>query len=134
MPGGVHSITLSELCIDGLIDWYLRGLAAAHSVIGGNELVALDTDVVGCHGYYSDFSRTSHAGPDQLTEVEKTLYKTAYEQVHHNVSVLRAGMTAEYPYLYHHGEFSNAGDDGVIEAERRCVLRAILAKMVVRRV
>lgn len=26
--------------------------------IGPNELVALDTDVVGCHGYYSDFSRT----------------------------------------------------------------------------
>ncbi|HKI93621.1 MAG TPA: M24 family metallopeptidase, partial [Gaiellaceae bacterium] len=29
------------------------------------ELVALDTDVVGCHGYYCDFSRTFHAGPDE---------------------------------------------------------------------
>ena len=27
-------------------------------VIGENELIALDTDVVGCHGYYADFSRT----------------------------------------------------------------------------
>jgi Xaa-Pro aminopeptidase len=32
-------------------------------VIGENELIALDTDVVGCHGCYSDFSRTFHAGP-----------------------------------------------------------------------
>jgi Xaa-Pro aminopeptidase len=31
--------------------------------IGENELIALDTDVVGCHGYYSDFSRTFHSGP-----------------------------------------------------------------------
>ncbi len=27
----------------------------ASKVIGENELIALDTDVVGCHGYYSDF-------------------------------------------------------------------------------
>lgn len=33
----------------------------AAKVIGENELIALDTDVVGCHGYYSDFSRTFHA-------------------------------------------------------------------------
>src|SRR5919197_1040750 len=31
--------------------------------LGENELVALDTDVVGCHGYYCDFSRTFHTGP-----------------------------------------------------------------------
>lgn len=46
---------------------------AAHSVIGDNDLVALDTDVVGCHGYYSDFSRTFHAGPGQPTQAQKTL-------------------------------------------------------------
>ena len=27
-------------------------------VIGENELIAFDTDVVGCHGYYADYSRT----------------------------------------------------------------------------
>jgi Xaa-Pro aminopeptidase len=31
-------------------------------VIGANELIALDTDVVGCFGYYADFSRTFHSG------------------------------------------------------------------------
>lgn len=117
----------------------------AGSVIGENELVALDTDVVGCHGYYSDFSRTFHAGPRSPSDAQRGLYKTAYEQVHHNMSILKAGMsfrdyaerawnipekyfanryylsahgrgmTGEYPYLYHHGNFPDAGYDGVIK-------------------
>ncbi len=117
----------------------------SHNVIGANELVALDTDVVGCHGYYSDFSRTFHTGPDKPTEAQKTPYKVAYEQVHHNMGILKpglsfreyadmawdipkkydnnryylsshgVGMTGEYPYLYHHGDFPDAGYDGIIE-------------------
>ncbi|MTI09673.1 M24 family metallopeptidase [Curvivirga aplysinae] len=113
-------------------------------VIGANELVALDTDVVGCHGYYSDFSRTFHVGPEKPTEIQKTLYQIAYEQVHHNMDILHAGMTfkeysekawdipekyhanryylsshgvgmtGEYPYLYHRADFEDAGYDGVI--------------------
>jgi Xaa-Pro aminopeptidase len=35
---------------------------SASYVIQKNDLVALDTDVVDCHGYYSDFSRTFYAG------------------------------------------------------------------------
>jgi Xaa-Pro aminopeptidase len=114
------------------------------SVIGPNELIALDTDVVGCHGYYSDFSRTFHAGPDAPTPAQRALYRTAYEQVHHNIGILRpgmsfrdyaeaawdipakyhanryylsahgCGMTGEYPYLYHRGDFPDAGYDGEI--------------------
>ncbi len=115
---------------------------ATHHVIGENVLVALDTDVVGCHGYYSDFSRTFHSGPGHPTSEQRTLYKLAYEQVHHNMNILRPGltfreyadeawniparyfnnryylsahgngMTGEYPYLYHHGDFPEAGYDG----------------------
>lgn len=118
----------------------------AHNVIGENELVALDTDVVGCHGYYSDFSRTFHSGPGRPSNKQKTLYQTALEQVYHNMGILKAGMsfrdyaeqawnipekyyanryylsshgcgmTGEYPYLYHHGDFPDAGYDGVIKA------------------
>ncbi|MEI4261824.1 M24 family metallopeptidase [Roseovarius sp. D0-M9] len=114
------------------------------NVIGVNELIALDTDVVGCHGYYSDFSRTFHSGPGKPTEVQRDLYKVAYEQVEHNMSILKAGMsfrdyadrawdipdqyyqnryylsahgcgmTGEYPYLYHRGDFPDAGYDGEI--------------------
>lgn len=53
----------------------------ANYKIGKNELIALDTDVVGCHGYYSDFSRTFHSGPDAPTPEQKELYRVALEQV-----------------------------------------------------
>ena len=115
------------------------------SPIAPNVLVALDTDVVGCHGYYSDFSRTFHAGPDTPTAEQRRLYGLAHEQVHHNIAVIgpgvtfreyaeRAwdipdefaaqryylsshgvGMTGEYPYLYHRHDFAASGYDGVIE-------------------
>ena len=118
----------------------------SNNTIGKNELIALDTDVVGCHGYYSDFSRTFHSGPDAPSQQQRTLYKVAMEQVHHNMDIIKAGMsfrdyavqawdipekyyanryylsahgcgmTGEYPYLYHSGDFHDAGYDGVIEA------------------
>ena len=114
-------------------------------VIGANELIALDTDVVGCHGYYSDFSRTFHSGPDKPTPLQRELYRTAYEQVYHNMELLQpgvsfreyaqrawdiparffanryylsahgVGMTGEYPYLYHRADYDAAGYDGIIE-------------------
>jgi Xaa-Pro aminopeptidase len=111
-----------------------------------DELVALDTDVVGCHGYYCDFSRTFHTGPGEPSPRQRELYRTAHEQVHHNLALLRpgvsfreyaerawtiperfvanryfvsahgCGMTGEYPYLYHAMDFADAGYDGVVEA------------------
>lgn len=117
----------------------------ASKVIEPNELIALDTDVVGCHGYYSDFSRTFHAGPDKPTAKQRELYRIAHEQVHHNMELLKpgvsfreyadgawniparffdnryylsahgVGMTGEYPYLYHHADYADAGYDGIIE-------------------
>lgn len=114
-------------------------------VVGENELIALDTDVVGCHGYYSDFSRTFHAGPGTPTETQKTLYKTAYDQVQHNIGILKpglefreyadkawsipqeyfagryylsshgVGMTGEYPYLYHRADYPASGYDGALQ-------------------
>jgi len=113
-------------------------------VIEANELIAFDTDVVGCHGYYSDFSRTFHVGPAKPTAAQRDLYRVAHEQVHHNMAIIgpgvtfreyseRAwniperyaahryylsahgcGMTGEYPYLYHHQDFADAGYDGEI--------------------
>jgi Xaa-Pro aminopeptidase len=110
-----------------------------------NELVALDTDVVGCHGYYCDFSRTFHTGPREPTRQQRELYRLAHEQVQHNMELLRAGvsfrdysqrawkiperffanryfvsahgcgMTGEYPYLYHSMDYEESGYDGVLE-------------------
>jgi Xaa-Pro aminopeptidase len=114
------------------------------NVIGENELIALDTDVVGCHGYYSDFSRTFYSGPGKPADAQRELYKVAHEQVISNMGIIHAGMsfrdyadrawdipqkfyqnryylsahgcgmTGEYPYLYHKGDFPDAGYDGEI--------------------
>ncbi|MCL2584208.1 MAG: Xaa-Pro peptidase family protein [Streptosporangiales bacterium] len=114
------------------------------NIIGPGELIALDTDVVGCHGYYADFSRTFHSGPGKPSAEQKSLYRTAHEQLLHNMSILRphmgfrdyareawdipreyyanryylsahgCGMTGEYPYLYHEGDFPASGYDGEI--------------------
>lgn len=119
---------------------------AGDKVIAPNELIALDTDVVGCFGYYCDFSRTFHAGPGKPGRKQKTLYQASLEQLHHNMDIIRpgltfreysdkawdiperyvanryylsahgVGMTGEYPYLYHRMDYADAGYDGVIEA------------------
>ena len=49
--------------------------------------------MVGCHGYYSDFSRTFHSGPGRPGAAQRALYAAAYEQVQHNLAILRPGPT-----------------------------------------
>jgi len=60
-----------------------------------NELVALDTDVVGCHGW---------------TIPERFVANRYYLSAH------GCGMTGEYPYLYHEMDFEESGYDGVLDA------------------
>ena len=57
------------------------------------ELVALDTDMIGCYGYFSDFSRTFRCGPGKPTANQKMLYRMSYDQIHHNVDIIRPGLT-----------------------------------------
>jgi Xaa-Pro aminopeptidase len=56
------------------------------------ELVALDTDVIGCYGYFSDFSRSFRCGPGRPSGQQKMLYRMAYDQVQHNIAIVRPGM------------------------------------------
>ena len=110
------------------------------------ELVALDTDTIGNFGYYSDFSRTFFCGPGKPTAEQKTLYAMAYDQVQHNMSILKPGMTCrevaeqawripekyveqrytsvmhgcglhgENPFVAHATDFERYGADDVIES------------------
>ncbi|MGE0213193.1 MAG: M24 family metallopeptidase [Parvibaculaceae bacterium] len=57
------------------------------------ELVALDTDTIGCFGYYSDFSRTFRCGPGRPSAYQKSLYRMSYDQVQHNLSIIRPGRS-----------------------------------------
>jgi len=109
------------------------------------ELVALDTDSIGCFGYYSDFSRTFHAGPGRPSGQQRSLYRMAYDQVQHNIAAAKPGMTyreiaeaawkipdrfvdqrytsvmhgvgmhGETPFVAHAMDFERYGRDGVLE-------------------
>jgi Xaa-Pro aminopeptidase len=109
------------------------------------ELVALDTDVIGCFGYYSDFSRTFHCGPGRPTRHQKMLYGLAHEQIQHNIDIIKpglsyrdvseqawkipdafverrytsvmhgVGMHGETPFIAHAQDFATFGGDGVLE-------------------
>ena len=112
--------------------------------IGGGELVALDTDVVGPFGYYADYSRTFYCGAKKPSARQKTLYRLALEQISHNTELLKpgasfreiaekawqipeefaarryfvlahgVGMTGEYPYILHRQDFDDSGYDGIL--------------------
>jgi Xaa-Pro dipeptidase len=116
-----------------------------NKVIVDGELIAFDTDVVGCHGYYADFSRTFHVGSTPPSVTQREMYAISYEQVEHNMGIIEpgltfreyserawtlpdkyaarryylsahgVGMTGEYPYLFHAQDYPAAGYDGVIE-------------------
>ncbi len=109
------------------------------------ELVALDTDTIGCFGYYSDFSRTFRCGPGKPTDYQKSLYRMAYDQVQHNMGILKPGMAfreiaeqaweiperfvdqrytsvmhgvgmhGETPFIAHAIDYETYGRDGVLE-------------------
>ena len=111
----------------------------------GGSAVAFDCDMIGPMGYCADISRTWLCGPGKPSKQQKALYKLAYEEVHHNISVLKAGMTFrefsrkafkprknclpnhymvlshgigmcdEYPSIYYDVDWKDRGFDGVIE-------------------
>ena len=49
----------------------------SNKVIEAGELVCLDTDAIGCHGYYTDMSRTFLAGQGRATDRQRELYGLA---------------------------------------------------------
>ena len=70
--------------------WYTE---ASNREVQAGELLALDTDMVGPHGYSCDMSRTWLCRPGTPTAEQCTLYGLAHEQVHHNMALLRPGLT-----------------------------------------
>jgi Xaa-Pro aminopeptidase len=109
------------------------------------ELLALDTDVIGCFGYFSDFSRTFYCGPGRPRPYQKMLYQLAFEQIQHNIDIIKPGLTyrevadlawkipapfverrytsvmhgvglhGETPFIAHAQDFATYGSQGVLE-------------------
>jgi len=132
---------------------------AGNKVIAAGELVCLDTDAVGCHGYYTDLSRTFLAGDQQATAEQRELYTLAYEQLQHNIGLIEVGMSfrefavktwtfpdefvdrrylgpvhgngmvAEYPIILYPDAFDEAGQDGVFEANMTVCVESYLGSI-----
>ena len=118
---------------------------SSNRLIQAGELVCLDTDTIGCHGYFTDLSRTFLAGDNPATREQIDLYQLAHEQLQHNIELLEVGkdfreyaakcwtipdqylerrylgpvhgngMVAEYPILMYPDLFDEAGQDGTFE-------------------
>lgn len=113
---------------------------AGERILQAGELVAHDTDVVGPHGYYADFSRTFLVGDGPAGDEQRRLYGTAVEQLRHNMALLGPGKsfreiteaawpiperyrarryyllmhgngpTGEYPYLVQDADYESGAD------------------------
>jgi Xaa-Pro dipeptidase len=66
---------------------------ASDRPIQAGELVAVDTDMVGPHGYCADISRTFYCEPGSPSAQQRQLYRLATEQVAHNCALLRPGCS-----------------------------------------
>lgn len=113
--------------------------------VQAGELVALDTDMIGPHGFFADMSRTFLCGDGKASGAQRDLYALAHEQVETNMALLRpgtsfrelmqkswavpqrfikhrymglvhgAGLCGEYPYIPYPQDFDAKGYDGLIE-------------------
>jgi Xaa-Pro aminopeptidase len=60
--------------------------------IEAGDLVSFDTDLIGPYGYCADISRAWVCG-NRPTDEQRRLYSHAYEQVQHDIDLLRPGIT-----------------------------------------
>ncbi len=61
--------------------------------IRAGEMIAFDTDMVGPHGYCADVSRSWICGHRRMNEVQRGLYRTARDQIEHNLALIRPGLS-----------------------------------------
>jgi Xaa-Pro aminopeptidase len=61
-------------------------------VIRNNEIVAFDTDLIGCYGMCADISRTWWCGDGEPTAEMKRLYRYAHEHIMENMALIRPGV------------------------------------------
>ena len=62
-------------------------------VIGNNEILAFDTDLIGCYGMCTDISRSWFIGDGQPTQRQKDLHRVAYDHIMTNAELVRPGIS-----------------------------------------
>ncbi|MEM7427220.1 MAG: dimethylsulfonioproprionate lyase DddP [Pseudomonadota bacterium] len=64
-------------------------------VIQNNEIVAWDTDLIGCYGMCADISRSWFIGDGEPTAEMKRLHAVAHEHIMTNMEMLKPGLSFE---------------------------------------
>lgn len=59
------------------------------------DLICFDTDALGYMHYAVDFSRTFLCGSAAASDQKRSLYQLAYDQLHHNASLMGPGVSFE---------------------------------------
>jgi Xaa-Pro aminopeptidase len=62
-------------------------------IIRNNELLAFDTDMVGCYGMCADISRTWFIGDGRPTNAQRHLHAVAHEHIMTNMEMLKPGVS-----------------------------------------
>jgi Xaa-Pro dipeptidase len=57
------------------------------------DMIAVDTDLIGPYGYCADLSRSWICGHRPMSDVQRRIYATALEQIHHNLDLLAPGVS-----------------------------------------
>ncbi|MGO6994783.1 M24 family metallopeptidase [Rhizobium leguminosarum] len=70
--------------------WYQE---CSDYVIKRGDMISFDTDMIGPYGYCADLSRSWTAGHVAMNAKQKELYAAARDQIEHNLSIIRPGMT-----------------------------------------
>jgi len=121
--------------------WYQE---CSKRIIQAGDIVSFDTDLIGPYGMCADISRAWLCGDQPATAAQRQIYTMAYEQIQHNQSILKPGLTFremgeqalmyplsdynaytifyhgvglcdEYPAIYFPEHFDAYGYDGVLE-------------------
>lgn len=61
-------------------------------IIQNGDMLAFDTDLIGPMGFYNDLSRSWVVGDKKPRDKQRQLYNTAYQQMQHNIDLLKPGL------------------------------------------
>ncbi len=62
-------------------------------IIQNNEIVAFDTDLIGCYGMCSDISRTWFIGDGRPSDEQRRVHSIAHEHIMTNMELLKPGVS-----------------------------------------
>ncbi len=70
--------------------WFLE---CGPRVLQNNEILAFDTDLIGCYGMCTDISRSWFIGDGQPTQRQKDMHKLGYEHIMTNAELVAPGVS-----------------------------------------